>query len=143
MRYFTQLPRSLHRVAWSTAHMAPRVKRRVRRKGYEATTKWLDERSRPVVTSVPDARAIAVIAQTVTARMPGHYNCLTRSMVVWWLVGGDQSAYIRFGVSPDPPAAFKFHAWVEKDDVVINDTDDVASRNSPFLSPPSKAMGFD
>ena len=143
LRYFAQLPRPMQRVAWSTLHMAPRVKRRVRKKGYEATTQWLDQMRRPVVTSVDNATAIAGIAQITTARMPGRYNCLTRSLVVWWLLGGDRSAHIRFGVSPDPAAAFQFHAWVEKDGVVINDTDDVAARYAPFAKPPSSAMGFD
>jgi hypothetical protein len=143
VKYFMQLPYSLKRVAATTALMAPQVKRRVHRDGIAATTKWLNGRKRPSIASTSEAANIAHIAQTVTSRMPGSYNCLTRSLVVWWLVGGDDSATIRFGVSPDQASGFKFHAWVEKGDVVINDAQDVAQSYLPFGDGPPSAADFD
>lgn len=132
MKYFIQLPASLKRVAATTAVMAPRVERRVARDGYTATCEWLNSRKRSPIADARTAKRIAHIAQTVTSRIPGEYNCLTRSLVVWWLIGGNDSATIRFGVSSDSDHGFRFHAWVEKGDVVINDLQDVAERYLPF-----------
>jgi hypothetical protein len=143
MKYFIQLSSSLKLVAATTAFMAPRVKRRVHRDGIAATTDWLTGRKRPLIATASEAARVAHIAQTVTSRMPGSYNCLTRSLVVWWLVGGDESATIRFGVSPDDGASFKFHAWVEKGDVVINDAQNVGQSYLPFGGSPPSDAGFD
>ncbi len=143
MKYFLRLPFPLKRVVFSAALMAPRIKRRVQRHGYEATTRWLAARRKPVVTEAKDAIAIASIAQLTTVRVPGSYNCLTRSLLVWWLVGGDNSAHIRFGVIPDDGSGFNFHAWVEKEGVVINDAADVASHYTPFTMPLPSAIKFD
>jgi hypothetical protein len=58
-------------------------------------------------------------------------RCLERSLVVWWLAGDD--SVIRFGVAPrtaDKPHVF--HAWVERDGLVVNDHPDVASHFLPL-----------
>lgn len=46
-----------------------------------------------------------------------------------------------FGVSPDGEQEFKFHASVEKGDVVVNDVPDLAESYLPFgVAPPAKAQ---
>ena len=143
MRYFIRLPGNLKRVAATTLLMAPQVKRRIHRNGIPATMAWLNKRQQPAVVSPEHAAEIAHIAQSTTARMPGSYNCLTRSLLVWWLVGGDEAATIRFGVNPGDEDGFKFHAWVEVRAVVINDSWDVSEGYLPFEGGPFSVSDFD
>ena len=91
LRRFLRLPHRLQRLATVVLFMAPRVNRRVRKAGYEATTDWLNRREQPTVEDLDKAIRTARIAQTVTAHMPGSYNCLTRSLIVWWLIAAASS----------------------------------------------------
>jgi hypothetical protein len=87
---------------------------------------------------------VAVLAEKAMRRMPTTYTCLARSLVVWWLVGGERAAEIRFGVAPpEPGEAPKFHAWVEYRGSPINDASDVAERFLPLAAPAPKPDQFD
>ena len=59
-------------------------------------------------------------------------NCLQRSLALWWLLHrqGIQSE-LRFGTRK-AEGRFEAHAWVEVGGVVVNDSDDVRLRYSPF-----------
>jgi hypothetical protein len=85
----------------------------------------------------------ARIAQRAIGKMPGSYNCLTRSVTIWWLLGGDGLATIRFGVGRKDENGLIFHAWVEMDDVVVNDDADIAAHYAPFSSPAPPNARFD
>jgi hypothetical protein len=75
-----------------------------------------------------EARRLAWIVQVAGRRGPWRPNCLQRSVVLWWLLArrglhGD----LRIGVrrkpgSPSGSRQLDFHAWVERDGIVLNDT---------------------
>jgi hypothetical protein len=144
MKSFLRLPYRLKFIAIKAVLMAPRIKRRLNIDDYKAATVWLNRRRQPAVEDLQASVRIARVAQAAIARIPGSHNCLTRSLTVWWLIGGDQSARVRLGVGAENGGSrLKFHAWVEKDAVVINDAADVGARYSAFSSPTTSAMEFD
>jgi len=59
-------------------------------------------------------------------------NCLERSLTLWWLLGrrGIESQ-LRIGVRT-ASGQFEAHAWVERDGIALNDSNDVGQRFSPF-----------
>ncbi len=59
-------------------------------------------------------------------------TCLPRSVMLWWLLlrrGVDCD--LRLGVRTED-ATLEAHAWVERNGVVLNDTEDVKQRYSAF-----------
>ncbi len=62
-------------------------------------------------------------------------NCLSRSLVVWWLLG-------RRGIASEvvigaqiEQSEFRAHAWVECQQQVVNDRPDIAEQFRPFALP--------
>ena len=102
--------------------LVPWVGRRLKESGFGQTRAWLADRHR-----APASDAAVGRADRAMRRMPWTPRCLERSLVAWWLAG--PQATIRFGVDPHGP---RFHAWVERHGVVLNDTGDVASKYLPF-----------
>jgi len=73
---------------------------------------------------------------------PWRANCLTRSLVTWWLLGragvvGD----LRIGVRQSDQG-LDFHAWIEADGLVINDRSDIADEFTPFAHPIAPGQRF-
>jgi len=100
--------------------MAPLVKLSLRGTGYRRTARYL---GRVALKPVPDqALERTGAAHGAMRRLPFEMTCLERSLVVWWLLGGDAAGSIRFGVAPGedgkPP---NFHAWVEVGGQPIDD----------------------
>jgi len=59
-------------------------------------------------------------------------NCLSKSITLWWLLRRQGiPVQLRFGARKTG-ARFEAHAWVELDGRVINDSEDVRTRYSPF-----------
>jgi hypothetical protein len=85
-----------------------------------------------------EARRLAWIVQVTARRGPLRPNCLQRSVVLWWLLArrglhGD----LRIGVrrkpgSPSGSRQLDFHAWVERDGTVLNDTPLVREQFATF-----------
>lgn len=126
-------PAEHRRAVWTAVVVAPRVRRRLRRTGYVATRDWLARRSTPVVS----VEALGPVDRAVRL-LPWRPRCLERSLLVWWLAG--DGAEIRFGVSRE---GRRFHAWVERDGVVLNDVPDVATRYLPFDGADADPASFD
>jgi hypothetical protein len=83
------------------------------------------------------ARRAAWVVYAGSAYGPWPANCLQRSVVLWWFLrrrGLD--GQLRIGVRRDPQLQkLTFHAWVEYDDVVLNDAIDVRERYVVFDRP--------
>lgn len=94
--------------------MAPLVKLSLRGAGYRRTARYLGRVALKPVPGLDGAVERGVAAHGAMRRLPFEMTCLERSLVVWWLLGGDATVSIQFGVAPgkagDPPT---FHAWVE------------------------------
>jgi hypothetical protein len=123
---------------------APLIRRRLRRGTYREVLDALRRRRRPAAPGLGEASDIAVCAEKTIGRMPGTYTCLVRSLVVWWLVGADGTAELRFGVAPPATGETpQFHAWVEVGGTPINDVADVAEHYLPLTSAPRRLQHFD
>jgi hypothetical protein len=59
-------------------------------------------------------------------------NCLSQSLVLWWLLRRQGiEGELKFGARKGG-AALEAHAWVELASVALNDGDDVRARFTPF-----------
>ena len=87
---------------------------------------------RPASSHIEPVPVEKVAAGVEAAAIVWRANCLQRSMTLWWMLRRrGQAADLRIGVRSEPerPA---FHAWVEQNGVVLNDSPDVADRFAPF-----------
>ena len=94
----------------------------------------LDRPPRKATTaaSVPDPTAIGRLVNAAARHSPGTITCLTRSMLLRWLLGRRGIASeLRIGVRI-VEGKLDAHAWVEHAGAPINDTPDVASRYAAF-----------
>lgn len=105
--------------------------------GFARLRAWL-ERSALVPESRPAVDELAAfgrLVNTAANRAPGPVTCLTRSLLLRWLLR-------RRGVASDLRIGVQFvqgkleaHAWVEYAGVPINDAPDVARRFAAFNAP--------
>jgi hypothetical protein len=81
------------------------------------------------------ADVIARSVERAARHSPGHATCLSRSLVVWWLLRSrSQPADLRIGVRR-PGADLEAHAWVETNGRVLTDQNDVHERFAAFQRP--------
>ena len=74
------------------------------------------------------ARAVATLVQRAARHSPLGSTCLTRSLVLWWLLRRRGIAgEVCMGVAKEA-AQFQAHAWVEYQGTVLNDDDQVRQR---------------
>lgn len=77
---------------------------------------------------------LARIVDRLGQGVPWRTTCLHRSLTLAWMLRERGiPAEMRIGVGKDNAAeALLFHAWVEIDGLVVNDSPDVADRFAPF-----------
>lgn len=122
LRRFLARPGAEQRAALLALTMAPLVKLMLRSRGYVSTARALGRVARSPASNFDQAVARAGAAHGVMRRLPYEMTCLERSLVVWWLLGGDTAGSIRFGVAPgETGQAPNFHAWVEVEGRPIDD----------------------
>jgi hypothetical protein len=105
--------------------------------GFARLQAWLEraplvQKTRP---AVDELAAFGRLVNTAANRAPGPVTCLTRSMLLRWLLR-------RRGVASDLRIGVQFvqgkleaHAWVEYANMPINDAPDVARRFAAFNEP--------
>ncbi len=106
--------------------------------------KWCGD---AVSTDQGDNAAMFAEAQSTTRMVDAasrrgivHGNCLSRSMVLWWLLRRRSlPAHLRIGARKTGDG-FEAHAWVEMVNRTINDADDVQERYTPFEGPVTGKM---
>ena len=97
-----------------------------------ATLAWLAPAPGPAAASGPaglsQALAVANVVQRAAWHSPLGSTCLTRSLVLWWLLRRRGIAgELCIGVAKEA-AQFQAHAWVECQGMVLNDDDQVRQR---------------
>lgn len=123
-------PSSKRRAMIRAVIAVPSVAASLRLRGYAGTRQALEGRRPPDLGS-PVRACTLVEADRAVRALPGGVECLTRSLVVWWL--SDGTTTLELGVDPsteDPE--HRFHAWVERDGRVINDDPEVRRKYLPF-----------
>ncbi|MDX2161780.1 MAG: lasso peptide biosynthesis B2 protein [bacterium] len=80
---------------------------------------------RPDGTRTEQRRSVRALAGAVNAAADGFgFNCLRRSLVLWWFLRWrNLESVLRFGVNRDTA-----HVWVEYQGEVVNDVPDIAAR---------------
>lgn len=98
---------------------------------------WLDRSpvAQRVPLTQPEAAALGVAVNRAANRVLGTATCLTRSLLLRWLLR-------RFGTASDLRIGVCFkqgkltaHAWVEKDGAPVNDRPEVVARFAAFDQP--------
>lgn len=87
---------------------------------------------RSQAVTVPGAKRTAELVNIAAWRGVYEATCLRRSMTLWWMLrrrGIDSN--VRIGVSIEDE--FASHAWVEMEDVVLNDAADVRERYTVIM----------
>jgi hypothetical protein len=91
----------------------------------------IDDRAQTLAQACGTARLVEALAR----RLPFRASCLHQSWVLWWLLRRQGiPAELRIGVRK-PASQLEAHAWVEYQDRVLNDADDVRQRYAPFDGP--------
>lgn len=122
--------------------MIPVVRVLLRRYGLGRTQALLARWARSTGQYVDPRRVIAPVE--IASRGVWKANCLQRSLVAWWLLRRRGLApELRIGVTKGLEGALAFHAWLELDGVVINDSPDVLIRYLPFGGVVSPSLRFD
>lgn len=77
---------------------------------------------------------LAHLLDRVAHGVPWRTTCLQRSLALAWVLNErGVPAEMRIGVGRDSPEeALLFHAWVEVDGKVVNDSPDIGERFAPF-----------
>lgn len=89
-------------------------------------------------TRIADHWTLALSRVRAYSPLPG--NCLSRSLVLWWMLRRrGVPVTLHLGVSRRD-AQLAAHAWVEQEGVVLNDTQDVRSRYAPLHSYSSSSV---
>ena len=87
-----------------------------------------------VSSQTEKARRIAMLVNIASHHGVYRSTCLHQSLVLWWLLKAKEiESDIRFGARKDH-SKLAAHAWVELDGIVLNDSDGVSDRFSPFKS---------
>ena len=110
--------------------------------------RWQSFLTRFVPHSSQAAPADAAARGAQTARMVraaareglGRPNCLSRSLVLWWLLARQGfPAELRIGARKKKDDALEAHAWVELAGRVLGEDDDPHSRYAAFHQPVAAA----
>jgi hypothetical protein len=93
------------------------------------------------------AQATARLVQIAARYCLFQPKCLSRSLVLWWLLRRQGlAAGLHIGVNSREQSQLEAHAWVEYQGQVLNDSEDVTRRFPPFsreiLSPPISNRGI-
>ena len=134
---FLLVPASQRRAVTQAVRKMPAVRRSLHERGYAETLAWLRSCSRPSLEKEERGTA-AKRTNHVIETLPGRTSCLERSLVVWWVAGED--AELKLGVAPgEGSGPHRFHAWVEQNGVVINDSPEVAAEFLPLIGQAAEA----
>ena len=85
-----------------------------------------------ILQPLTDALLVALLVERVANNAPYTAVCLSRSLVLWWLLRRQGIvSTLRIGVRNDS-CRFEAHAWVEYDGFVLNDTPTIQDSFAPF-----------
>lgn len=141
LQRYKALPPSARKLFRRAAVLSPVIGVSLRIRGYNKTRQWLQMRLERQAIQNLESPEISVCLE-MTCRMvraAEHYSlvrvtCLEESMVLWYLLQSQGiPATLRIGVRK-PAGTFEAHAWVERDGVALNQTDEQHRHYQPFDS---------
>lgn len=106
--------------------------------GLKRCLAWLSRRRRDPkgvanAAGLDRARHLGLIVDVASAYAPGPVTCLSRSLLLVWMLGREGiDAELRIGVRMTH-GALAAHAWVEAGGVPVNDARDVAGTFVPLV----------
>lgn len=101
--------------------------------GLSRCTAWIGRHARGSAVPGTDPRALAGMANAAVSRALGPRQCLTRSLVLLWLLARrGVTAQLRIGVRKDGSSQLLAHAWVEIDGLPVNDEASVVKDYAVF-----------
>jgi hypothetical protein len=144
-RYFSTyraLPGREQKVLLASLVLLPFFWLGLRLAGLQRFQAWLDRS--PIARRAPltdaEAAALGVAVNRAANHILGSANCLTRSLLLRWLLR-------RFGTASDLRIGVRFeegklaaHAWVERDGIPVNDRPEVVACYAAFEQPVSPEM---
>ena len=144
-RYFLiyrALPAREQKVLLASLALLPLFWLGLRLAGLQRFQAWLD--CSPIARRAPlsqaEAAALGVAVNRAANHVFGLVTCLTRSLVLRWLLRRyGTTSDLRIGVRFEQ-GEFAAHAWVEKDGIPVNDRPEVVAHFSAFDQPVSPEM---
>lgn len=86
-------------------------------------------------SSIEECREITRIVNSAAYHLPFKPTCLHKSLALWWMLQREgYPSKIILGAKKEGNQ-FEAHAWVEYQDVILNDTEDVKERYASFDYP--------
>lgn len=138
---YKALPVEARRLFRRAAWLGPVIGASLRFRGYNKTREWLQKKldGQPIQYSEAAEASSRLQLTCRMARAARHYSlsvgtCLQESLLLWYLLQSQGiSAVIRIGVSK-PGGKFEAHAWVEREGIALNQTDEQHRHFEPFDS---------
>ena len=141
IRRYRALSRPARKITLRALGHLPKTRASLRRHGYIATLHLLENTESPTVEP-GELTDLAHFVDRVARLRPPAFTCLERSLVVSWLAG-DGARIVR-GVAPGTAGEpHRFHAWVEVDGLVLNDSQSVKTEYLPLTSTQAEAADPD
>jgi hypothetical protein len=139
---YRALPAREQKVLLASLALLPLFWLGLRLAGLQRFQAWLDRS--PIARRAPltdaEAAALGVAVNRAANHILGSANCLTRSLLLRWLLR-------RFGTASDLRIGVRFeegklaaHAWVERDGIPVNDRPEVVACYAAFEQPVSPEM---
>lgn len=137
-RYKT-LPVEARRLFRRAAWLGPVIGVSLRFRGYNKTRGWLQKKLDEKPIQYSEAAEVSSRLELICrmVRVSRRYSlsvgtCLQESLLLWYLLQRQGiSAVIRIGVNK-LGGKFEAHAWVERDGIALNQTDDQHRHFKPF-----------
>jgi hypothetical protein len=139
LRRYKALDAESRTLFWRAARLLPQVAVSLRLRGYARTEASLRSRAKSHLDTVAEeedlAPRIAKSSRMVCAASqfgPLRATCLAQSLTLWLLLQQQNiSSAIRIGVRKKD-GRVEAHAWVERNGVTLNETDEVHQHYAPF-----------
>jgi Transglutaminase-like superfamily len=149
LRRFSALEPAARKLFLRSAWLLPVVSLSLKMRGFRATQAWLEgtlKRRASQENPEKEEERMALTVRMVHAAVRHgvrHPSCLEESLVTWYLLGRQGIASsLRIGIRKSEEK-FGAHAWVEKDGVALNQSDEqhqhYAAFEAEFPSQPPEA----
>lgn len=145
LAHFLGLPMRDKGLIMMALMLVPFVRLAVSQVGLVRVMAWLGRRQPGPPTRAPitEVRTIARLVDWACAHSLGEANCLTRSLLLkWLLLGRGVECELRIGVHLDGKT-LQAHAWITYQGEPINDQAEIGDKFAPFDSPVSPMMFTD
>jgi|ERR1700730_7512511 len=139
LRRYRALEADSRALFWRALRLLPQVAISLRLRGYMRTEASLHSRSQRRTDTIQTEQEVAlrIAKSSRMVRAASHFGpiratCLAQSLTLWLLLEQQNiSSAIRIGVRKKDNR-MEAHAWVERNGVALNETDEVHRHYAPF-----------